>query len=180
MKKLTPITLALALSSHATFVNAESWIGLDLGLGSSDYTSASDDIDTSAHVALTFGYELSPSWGTSVTLLTGSGSSIARENIGEATEADEELDYSAISFNAHRYFTLTKNQSLFVSLGINYNQTKVELLDTTPIDDSGAGYTISAGWEYDFGQWRLRAGAQRLGLSSVDVNTATLGAIIEF
>lgn len=180
MKKLTPIALVLALNTFTNNVSADTWIGLDLGVGSSDYTSSSDNIDTSGVASLTICYELTPTWGTSVTLLTGSGTSIAKDDIGEATEADEELDYSAISLNAHRYFTLTDNQSVYISVGVNYNQTKVELLESTPIDESGAGYTLSAGWEYDFGQWRVRAGAQRLVLSSVDVNTATLGIIVEF
>jgi len=180
MKKLITSAFILTLSSATAQLNAKTWVGLDLGLGSSNYESASDNVDTSGVISLSLGYELTPRWGASISVLTGSGTSVAKENIGTATEADEELDFSAVSFNAYRNFALTPKQSIYLGLGINYNQTEVTLLGEATTDESGAGYTLNTGWQYDFGRWRMKAGVQRLGLSDVDINSANIGVVLEF
>jgi len=180
MKKCFSILFGLSLGVAVTHSHANTFVGLDVGLGSSDYESSSDDVDTAATAGITLGYDITQKWAASLSYVFGSGTSVARENIGTATEADEEMDFSAVSLSGHHYFALNQSQSINVSVGINYNQTEVTLLGNAPIDENGVGYTLGVAWQYDFGKWRIKTGAQRLGLSDIDVDSANIGVVFEF
>lgn len=181
MSKTLIAALVTVFTAAASAEEADMWVGLDAGVGSSDYESSSDNIDTSWTGSINMGKDITTNWQLVASVHTGSGTSVPRDEIGSATEIEEELNYNAISFSARRLFRLSKKHSLYASAGLNYNQTDVELGPVKTIDESGVGYTIQGGWLYNFNnQYTLSLGFQRLGLSDVDVNTANVGFIYRF
>ncbi|MDW6091978.1 porin family protein [Vibrio rhizosphaerae] len=180
MKKLISflgvVSVLLASTSEAA-----TWIGIETGVGSSDYKSASDNIDVSWTGALMAGIDLNQNWSVLAGLHMGSGSSVPRKDIGIATKSEEELDYRALSLSLNRNFYLTDRQFLYASVGLNYNQTEVELRSVKTIDEDGIGYNLRAGWLFRFNQrFSFNIGLQRLGMSDVDVNSANIGMMYRF
>jgi opacity protein-like surface antigen len=181
MNRLLHIIIGVSCALVSTTGISAPWVGIEAGLGSSQYKSASDDIDTSWVGALNLGYDFSPNWGMSLGFYTGSGTSVPKKEIGVATEANEELDYSAVSLNANWNFALSSDHSFYVSVGANYNQTEVSIKSEKTIDGSGIGYTARAGWQYHIGRhYLVGIGLQRLGLSDVDVNSVNVGFSYKF
>ncbi|KUJ00446.1 porin family protein [Vibrio sp. MEBiC08052] len=180
MKKFISI-LGSASVLLASTGEAATWVGIETGIGSSDYKSASDSIDVSWTGAIQAGVDLNQNWSVLAGVHMGSGSSVPRKEIGMITESEEELDYRAVSLSLNRNFYLTDRQFLYASVGLNYNQTEVELRSVKTIDEDGIGYNLRAGWLFRLDQrFSVNVGLQRLGMSDVDVNSANIGLMYRF
>ncbi|SHF75144.1 porin family protein [Vibrio gazogenes] len=180
MKKIISI-LGTASVLLASTSEAATWVGIEAGIGSSDYESASDSIDVSWTGAIQAGVDLNQNWSVLVGAHMGGGSSVPRKEIGVITESEEELDYRALSLSLNRNFYLTERQFFYASVGMNYNQTEVELHGVKTIDEDGIGYNLRAGWLFRLNQrFSVNVGLQRLGMSDVDVNSANVGLMYRF
>lgn len=176
------VTTLLTLPAFGAAADApETSVGIEAGVGSSDYDSASDNIDASWTGAIYLGRHITSNWQVMVGLHTGSGTSVPEKDIGVATEVEEELQYSAISLSPNWLYQLSTKHALYASVGINYSQTEVELDSVKTIDGSGLGYIARAGWQYTITEhYMFNFGVQRLGLSEVDVNSANIGISYHF
>jgi opacity protein-like surface antigen len=156
--------------------HAETWLGVEAGIGSAEYRAASDHVDLSWSGSIYARQDFGTGWGVLVGLHTGSGTSVPAKDIGVATEADAELEFRAVSLCSDWRFPLTGSQALYASVGLNYNQTDVELKSVKKIEENGIGYNLRAGWQYHFGQHNsLNLGLKYLELKDVDVHTVNIG-----
>jgi hypothetical protein len=156
--------------------HAATWLGVEVGVGSADYKTGSDNVDVSWNGSVYAGQNFSTDWGILIGLHTGSGTSVPARDIGVATQADAELKYQVISLSSDWRFHLTGAQALYTSIGLNYNQTLIELQSVNNIEKRGIGYNLRAGWQYHIDQHAsLNLGLHYLGLKDVDAHSVNIG-----
>jgi hypothetical protein len=173
MRKALPGMMFLLLPhpGHAT-----TWFGIEAGIGSAEYKTSSNNVDVSWSGSVYAKQEYNTTWGVVAGLHAGSGTSVPAKDIGVATQADAELEYQAVSLSSDWRFLLTGSQALYASVGLNYNQTEVELRSVKKIEKSGFGFNLRTGWQYHLGQYAsLTLGLQYFGLKDVDAHSVNIG-----
>ena len=181
MKPSLPVLTGILFSALCSTTSADTWLNLQAGVGSSEYDSAADNIDTSWAAAIQFAWLTDSPIEIVSGIYGGAGTSVASDQIGVATEFDEELSYWAVALGPQARWRLSPTQSLFAGAALNYNATDVDSRTTFGIDEQGFGYNIALGWDWQFGErLAMNLSWQRLGLSEVDVNSANLGLRLIF
>ena len=66
MNNLLSIIFGASCILISTTAISATWVSIEAGVGSSNYETVSDNIDTSWTGAMHVGYDFSPTWGLSV------------------------------------------------------------------------------------------------------------------
>ena len=185
-------TLGLSSVVNAASKSPHS-VGVQLSGGSAEYKDSKQDGDGVAQLYFHYNYAFSDIWSVEVGLNTAAEADkwkctdskdkfvCEKQNNKLFNLNADKLNYSNVVVAGKGQYALTKRNSLYGKLGVQFYDYDIKNDKTTLAEDDGLGLFAEAGWQYKWDNGlALNAGLQTMKMGDLKVSGSTIGLKYHF
>lgn len=175
----------LLVSSFSVFAQGDLGIGVKLGIGESDYSSESNNIDAATNFSIYMHKQFNEQMLIQLEYQQGESHTLLENHEDGSTtpveDKDEDMLFKALSINTQWLMPISDFSKLYFGAGLSYYDSEVSVHNSASLEQDGVGYNVNLGWRYQFSNnWSANLEWMLSDMDDVQLQSTNIGFAYQF